>query len=96
MSILGTIKEAVMGGWLRRLLSRENLKQASTWKGLIRVAVAAGVITLSPETQDAVVTLILQIIAAGELAKGIFDVMRNENKKLLPWQEEDRKRRGKP
>jgi hypothetical protein len=81
MSIIDTLKL----GLLKQFFSIENLKQASTWKGLIRIAVAAGVFKLSPEVQDTLISLIMQIIATGTMATGVIDAIRNENKKL-PWQ----------
>lgn len=86
MSIFTKIKEALLGSWLKGFFSKENLSQPSTWKGLIRMAVAAGVFTLSPEAQDTLVELVLQIIATGTMATGVIDAIRNENKKL-PWQD---------
>ena len=89
MSILSSLKEALLGSWLKQFFSRENLLQPSTWKGIIRMAVAAGVFTLSPELQDTLIQLILQVIATGTLATGVIDAVRNENKnaKVLPWQD---------
>ncbi len=86
MSIFTKIKEALLGNWLKSAFSKDNLKQPSTWQGLIRLGMAAGLFTLSQEAQDALITLVIQLIATGEMAKGVIDAVRNENKKL-PWQD---------
>ena len=48
------------------------LQQASTWRGIISIATAAGVV-LSPELQ-------VQIIATGLALMGLINVIRNEKK----------------
>ena len=35
MSVFSKIKEALLSNWLKRFFSKDNLSQASTWKGLI-------------------------------------------------------------
>jgi hypothetical protein len=86
MSLFTRIKDALFGNWLRSFFTKDNLLQPSTWKGLIRIAVASGVFTISPEVEDTLIQLVLQIIATGTLATGVIDAIRNENKNAkLPW-----------
>ena len=90
MSFITDLFDHLKLGVFKRMLSLDNLTQPSTWKGAIRMSVAAGVFTLTPELQDILVQLILQIIATGTLATGVIDAIRNEKKKPadpLPWAE---------
>lgn len=84
MSWFGKVKESFIGMWLRQFVSKDNLTQPSTWKGMIRIAISLGGFTLSEQIQDALVQLIVQVMLTGTMATGIIDAIRNENKKL-PW-----------
>lgn len=57
------------------------LKQPSTWKGLFGIAAAVGLITFTPEQQEAAQELILQIVAGVFAAIGLVDVFQNDDKK---------------
>lgn len=57
------------------------LTQQSTWKGLIAIAVAAGLVSISPEAQDSIVQTALLIVAAGQGLVGTINIVRNEKKK---------------
>lgn len=57
------------------------LKQSSTWRGLIALAVATGLFTISPEAQDSIVQTALLLVAAGQGAVGTINLLRNEQKK---------------
>lgn len=87
MGWFSSLKESLIMGWLKQFFSRDNLTQPSTWKGVIRIAIASGVLTLSEELQDTLIQLIIQIIATGTMATGVIDAIRNE-KKVLPWKGE--------
>lgn len=89
MSWFSSLKESVIGLWVKQFLSKDNFTQPSTWKGIIRIAISTGAFTLSEEMQDSLVQLIIQVIATGTMATGVIDALRNEKK--LPWSKDDPK-----
>ena len=56
------------------------LKQPSTWRGLVSLAAAIGLFTISQEATDAIVATALQLVAVAESLKGTINIVRNEKK----------------
>lgn len=54
--------------------------QASTWRGVVNLAVAVGVLHLTPAAQDQIVEAALQIVAAGQAVVGLINIWHNERK----------------
>ena len=60
------------------------LRQPSTYRGIIGLCVSMGLFELSPEAQDQVVTVALQLLAAGHALTGLINVLRDEHKTPTP------------
>ncbi len=54
--------------------------QASTWRGVVNLAVALGVLHMTPAAQDQIVAFALQIVAGGQALIGLINCFHNERK----------------
>lgn len=54
--------------------------QASTWRGLVSLAVSLGILHMTPAMQDQIVAFALQIVAGGQAVIGLINLVRNERK----------------
>lgn len=57
------------------------LGQPSTWRGLISIVGATGLIAFTPETTDLAVNHIMAIVAGVMGVNGLINVVRNEKVK---------------
>jgi hypothetical protein len=81
MSIFTSIRDSIVGSYVKKFLSKDNLLQPSTWRGVIGAVVGALALHWSPGVQDQVTQLIVQAISTGMLASGTINMVRNEKKK---------------
>lgn len=84
MSPITKIKTALVGGWLKRVLTKENLLQRSTWAGLLKLVVPVIGVQLTDHAHAQAVDFFLYAVSAYFAAKGAWDVARDE-RKALPW-----------
>lgn len=59
----------------------DYLKQPSTWKGIVSIFAATGIVTLTQTSQDAIVEVALLVVAAIAGVIGAVDVIKDEIKK---------------
>lgn len=60
---------------------KNYLTQPSTWKGIIYLSGALGLLTISPEVQDALIEKILLIVTGLFSVSGLIDIIKNERSK---------------
>lgn len=57
------------------------ISQPSTWRGILSVLMALGILHISPEVQDHAVEAISAIVAMGLSVQGAINIYRDESKK---------------
>lgn len=80
MSFFTTLKQTIIGSWIKQFLSVDNLTQQSTWKGIVGGIAGALALKWAPEVQDQVVAAIVQAIGAAMATIAAVNVVRNEKK----------------
>lgn len=78
------IKRLLVGAYLRRFFSKDNLLQPSTWRGIVYALAGLFGMHLSPEVQDQAAQAVVAVFSAGFLVSGAINALRDENKPL-PW-----------